>query len=101
LFHGFWLSLLSSLQVHERVLVAGGAAGFQFFVLLLFGNDDIVGVPASVDDGSKVTRGEVVEVRVSLLVRFDGVVPSLGVLRIDEPATFLLDVICIVHLHVG
>jgi hypothetical protein len=29
----------------------GGAVGFHFFTLLLPGNDDIVGVPASVDDG--------------------------------------------------
>jgi hypothetical protein len=100
-FHGFWLLLSSSLQVHGRVLVAGGAVGFHFFALVPSGNDDIAGVPASVDDGSKVTSGEVMEVSPSLLVRLDGTVPALGALRIDEPATFLLNVICVIHLHVG
>jgi hypothetical protein len=83
------------------VLVAGGAVGFYFFALLPSGNDDIVGVPASVDDGLKVTNGEVMEVTASLLVRLDGAVPTLGALRIDEPAMFLLDVIYVVHLDVG
>jgi hypothetical protein len=73
-------------------LVAGGAVGFHFFALLPSGNDDIAGVPTSVDDGSKVTCGEVVEVTASLLVHLDGTVPTLGALRIDEPAMFLLDV---------
>jgi hypothetical protein len=49
LFHDFRLALPSSLQVLERVLVAGGAVGFHFFALLPSGNDDIAGVPASVD----------------------------------------------------
>jgi hypothetical protein len=101
LFHGFRLALRSSLQVLKRVLVVGGAMGFHFFALLLPGNDDIAGVSTSVDDGSKVTHGEVVEVTASLLVHLDGTVPSLGALRIDEPAAFLLGVICVVHLDVG
>jgi hypothetical protein len=101
LFHDFWLALLSSPQVLGRVLVAGGAVGFHFFTLLLLDNDDIAGVPASVDDGSKITRGEVVEVTVSLLVRLDGAVPALSMLRIDEPMAFLLDIICVIHLGVG
>jgi hypothetical protein len=74
LFHGFWLALPSSLQVLERVLVVVGAVGFHFFALLLLGNDDIAGMPACVDDGSKVTRGELVEVTASLLVCLDGAV---------------------------
>jgi hypothetical protein len=83
------------------VLVACGAVVFHFFVLQLPSNDDIASIPANVDDGSKVTRGEVMEVTASLLVRFDSAVPALGALCIDEPTMFLLDVICIVHLGVG
>jgi hypothetical protein len=83
------------------VLVAGGAIGFHFFVLLPSGNDDIAGVPASVDDGSKVIRGEVVEVTASLLVRLDGAVPALGALRIDEPVALLRDLIFIFRPDVG
>jgi hypothetical protein len=75
--------------------------GFHFLALLLPSNDDITVVPASVDDGSKVTRGEVVEVTASLLVCLNGAVPALGALCIDEPAMFLLDVVCVVHLDVG
>jgi hypothetical protein len=101
LFHDFWLALPSSLQVVERVLMAGGAVGFHFFALLSPGNDDIACVLASVNDVSKVTHGEVVEVTTSLLVHLDGTVPALGALRIDEPAAFLLDVIIVVHLDVG
>jgi hypothetical protein len=74
---------------------------FHFFALLLPRDDDIAGVPASIDDGLKVTCGEVLEVTASLLVRLDSTVPVLGALRIDEPAAFLLDVICVVHLDVG
>jgi hypothetical protein len=82
-------------------LIAGGAVGFHFFALLLPGNDDIAGVPTSVDDGTEVAHGGVVEVTAPLLVRLDGAVPALGTLHIDEPAAFLLDVICIFHLDVG
>jgi hypothetical protein len=96
LFHGFWLALPSSLRVLERVLVAV----FHFSTLLLPDNDDIAGVPASVDDGSNVTRGEVMEVMASLLVGLDGSVSTLGVLRIDEPAAFPFDLIFIFHLHI-
>jgi hypothetical protein len=63
------------------VLVAGGVVGFHFFTLLPPGNDDIVGIPASVDDSSKVARGVVVEVTTPLLVLPDYAVPALGVLR--------------------
>jgi hypothetical protein len=98
---GFWLALPSSLQVVERVLVAGGAVGFHFFALLPPGSDDIAGVLASIDDGTKVAHGGVVEVTAPLLVRLDGAVPALGTLRIDEPMVFLLDVICVFHLDVG
>jgi threonine/homoserine/homoserine lactone efflux protein len=101
LFHGFWLELPSSLQVDERVLIAGGAVGFHFYVLLPPGNDDIAGVPTSMDDGMKVARGVVVEITTPLLVHLDGAVPVLGALHDDEPAAFLLDVICIVYLDVG
>jgi hypothetical protein len=62
LFPSFWLALSSSLQVVGRELIAGGAVGFHFFTLLLPGNDDIAGIPASVDDGVKVARGGVVKV---------------------------------------
>jgi hypothetical protein len=70
-------------------------------MLLLRGNDDIAGISASVDDGTKVARGGVVEVTAPLLVCLDGAVPALSALRIDEPAVFLLDVICVFHLDVG
>jgi hypothetical protein len=94
LFPSFSLTLLSYLQVVKRELIASGAVGFHFFMLLLPGNDDIAGVPASVVDGRKVARGGVVEVTAPLLVCLDGVVPVLGAHRIDEPVVFLLDVIC-------
>jgi hypothetical protein len=55
LFHSFRLALLSSLQVIKRVLIAGGVVCFHFFTLLPPGNDDVGGVPASIDDGTKVT----------------------------------------------
>jgi hypothetical protein len=64
-------------------------------------NDDIASVPTSVDDGVKVASGGVVEVAAPLLVRVDGAMPVLGVLHIDEPTAFLLDVICIFYLDVG
>jgi hypothetical protein len=101
LFPTFWLAVLSCLQVVERELIASEAVGFHFFKLLLPGKDDIAGVPASVDDGTKVARGGVVEITTPLLVHLDGTVPALGTLRIDEPAMFLLDVICVFHLDVG
>jgi hypothetical protein len=75
----------------------GGAVGFHFFALLLPGNDDIVGVPARVDDSAEVARGGVVKVAAPLLVRLDRAVPAFGALRIDEPTTFLLDVIYVFH----
>jgi hypothetical protein len=62
LFSNFWLVLLSCLQVVERDLIVGGAVGFHFFMLLLLGNDDIVSVPASVDDSPEIARGGVIEV---------------------------------------
>jgi hypothetical protein len=34
-----------------RELIVGGAIGFHFFTLLLPGNDDVAGIPSSVDDG--------------------------------------------------
>jgi hypothetical protein len=101
LFPNFWLALLSSLQVVERELIADGVLGFHFFTLLLPGNDDIAGVPSSVDDGTKVTRGGVVEVTTPLPVHLDGMVPALGALCIDELVAYLLDVICVFHLDVG
>jgi hypothetical protein len=42
-----------------------------------------------------------VEVTAPLLVHLDCAVPALGALRIDDPAAFLLDVICVFHLDVG
>jgi hypothetical protein len=57
LFSDFLLALPSCLQVVERELIVGGAVGFHFFALLLPGNDDIAGVPASVDDSAEVVRG--------------------------------------------
>jgi hypothetical protein len=40
------------------------------------------------------------EVATPLLVRLDYAVPAFGVLRIDEPTVFLLDVICVFYLDV-
>jgi hypothetical protein len=97
----FWVVLLSCLQVVKRELIVGGAVGFHFFTLQLLGNDDITGVPASVDDGAKVARGGVVEVAAPLQVRLHRAVLALGVLRIDEPTAFLLDVIYVFYLDVG
>jgi hypothetical protein len=96
----FWLALPSCLQVVERELTVDRAVGFHFFTLLLPGNDDIADVQASVDDSAVVACGGVVEVAAPRLVRLDCVVASLGVLRIDEPTTFLLDVIYIFYLDV-
>jgi hypothetical protein len=101
LFPSFRLALPSCLQVVERELIAGGAIGFHFFAFVLPGSDDIAGVPASVDDGTKITHGGVVEVTAPLLVHLDCEVSALGALRIDEPVAFLLDIICIFHLDVG
>jgi hypothetical protein len=99
LFPSFWLALSSCLQVVERELIVGGAVGFHFFTLLLRGNDDIAGVPASIDDGAKVARGGVMEVSAPLLVHLNRAVPAFGTLRIDEPMAFLLDVICVFYLY--
>jgi hypothetical protein len=101
LFPSFWLALPSCLQVVKRELIAGGAVGFHFFALLLPGNDDIAGVPASIDGGAKVTCGGIVEVAAPLLVHLDHTVLTLGALCIDEPTVFLLDVICVFCLDVG
>jgi hypothetical protein len=84
----------------KRELIVGGAVGFHFFALLLPGNDDIAGVPASVDDSAEVARGGVVDVPAPLLVRLDRAVPAFGALHIDEPTVFLLDVICVLYLDV-
>jgi hypothetical protein len=92
LFPSFWLALPSCLQVVERELIACGAVGFHFFMLLLRGNDDIAGVPTKIDDGMNVACGGVVEVATPLLVRLD---------RAEEPTAFLLDVICIFCLDAG
>jgi hypothetical protein len=100
-FPSFWLALSSCLQVVERELIAGGVVGFHFFALLLPSNYDIAGITASVDDGTKVARGGVLEVTAPLVVHLDGAVPALGALRIDEPAALLLGVICVFHLNVG
>jgi hypothetical protein len=100
LFHSFWLALSSCLQVVERELIVGGAVGFHFFTLLLPGNDDIAGIPANVDGGTKVAHGGVVEVAALLLVRLDHTVPAFGAVRIAEPTAFLLDVICVFTLDV-
>jgi hypothetical protein len=67
----------------------------------LLGSDDIVDVPASVDDGTKVTRGGVVEVTAPCWFVSTAAVPALGALSIDGPTAFLLDVICVCCLDVG
>jgi hypothetical protein len=100
LFPSFWLALPSCLKIVERQLIVGGVVGFHFFMLLLPGNDDIAGVPTSVDDSVKVARGGDVEVAAPLLVHLNHTVPTLGTLRINEPTMFLLDVICIFYLDV-
>jgi hypothetical protein len=91
---------MSFLQAVERELIAAGAVGFHFFAFLLLGSDDIASVPASVDDGMKVTCGGVMEVTAPLLVLLDYAVSAFGALRIDEPMAFLLDVICVFCLDV-
>jgi hypothetical protein len=101
LFPSFWFALPSSLQVVVRDLIVGGVVCFRFFTLLLPGNDDIAGVPASFNDGTKVARGGVMEVAAPLLIRLDRVVPALGLFHIDEPTTFLLDVIYVFYLDAG
>jgi hypothetical protein len=58
-----------------------------------------MGAPASVDK-VKVARGGVLEVAAPLLVRLDRAVPAFGALHIDEPTTFLLDVVCVFYLDV-
>jgi hypothetical protein len=93
--------LSSCLQVVDRDLIMGGAVGFHFFTLLLPGNDDIASVPSSIDDGTKVTRGEVVEVPAPLLVCLDRPVPALGALRVDDLMAFLLDIIYVFYLDAG
>jgi hypothetical protein len=69
-------------------------------MLLLLGNDDIVSVPANIDDGAKVVHGGVVEVASPPLVCLDRAVPAFTALLIDELTVFLLDVICVFYLDV-
>jgi hypothetical protein len=95
LFPSFWLALPSCLQVVERELIVGGAVGFHFFTLLLPRNDDIAGIPTSVDDSAEVARGGVVEVAAPLLVHLDRVLPAFDAFRIDEPTAF-----CVFYLNV-
>ncbi|RLM64679.1 hypothetical protein C2845_PM16G02110 [Panicum miliaceum] len=96
-----YMEMANRHMVVERELIAGGAVGFHFFALLLPGNDDIAGVPTSVDDGAKVARGGVMEVAAPLLIRLDRAMLALGALCIDEPTVFLLDVICVFCLDAG
>jgi hypothetical protein len=100
LFPSFWIALPSCLQVVKRELIVGGAVGFHFFMLLLPGNDDIAGVPASIDDSAEVTHEGVVEVAAPLLVRLNYAMPAFGALHVDELTTFLLDVIYAFYLDV-
>jgi hypothetical protein len=59
LFPDFWLALPSCIQVIEGDLIVGGSVGFDLFALLPLGNDNIAGIPTSVDDGAEVARGAV------------------------------------------
>jgi hypothetical protein len=75
LFPDFWLALPSCTQIVERDMIVGGAVGLHLIALLLRGDDDVVGVPADIDDSAEVTCGKVVEVALPLLVLLDYAVP--------------------------
>jgi hypothetical protein len=91
--------LPSCVQVIEGDLIVGGAVGFDLFVLLPPGNDDVAGVLANVDDGAEVARGAVEEVALPRLVHLDHAVLAFNALCVDDFAAFLLDIICIFYFH--
>jgi hypothetical protein len=98
LFPCFWLALPSYIQVVEEYVIVGGAVDFHFFALLLPGDDDVAGIPASIDDGAEVSRGTIIEVALPSLVLLDHAVPTFSALCVPELAAFFLDVVFIFYL---
>jgi hypothetical protein len=79
-------------------MIVGGAVGLHLVALLLLGDDDVVGVPADVDDSAEVTHVGDVEVALPLLVLLDYAVPAFGALCVPELAVLLLSAVSIFYL---
>lgn len=75
----------------RRNVVVGGAVSLHFCVLLLLGNDDVVSVPADVDDVVEIGRRKVIEVARLLLLC--SALPSFGAFGVLEPATLRLGIV--------
>jgi hypothetical protein len=81
-------------------MIVGGAVGLHLIALLLLGNDEVAGIPASIDDSADVACGAVLRVATPPLVHLNCAVPAFSALRIDELTAFLVDVICIFCLDI-
>jgi hypothetical protein len=62
------------------------------------GDDDIAGIPATIDDGAEVAHGTIIEVALPPLVLLNHAVPTFCALCVPELAVFLLDVVFIFYL---
>jgi hypothetical protein len=80
-------------------VVVGGAIGLHFCILLLSGNDDVVSVPANVDDIVEVGCGEVEEIARLLLQLLHHALPPFGMFGVPKFVALLLSVILIFYLH--
>jgi hypothetical protein len=80
-------------------MIVGGAVGLHLIALLLPGNDDVVGVPADIDDNAEVACGAVVEVARLMLVLYWYVPPTCGMLGVPKLMPLFLDVIFIFDLR--
>lgn len=72
-------------------VIVGGAVIFHFHTFLLFGNDDIECIKASVDDMAEVVHGEVVEIAGLMPLLIYHVLPALSEFGLPKPAAFPLN----------
>jgi hypothetical protein len=80
-------------------VVVGGTVGFYLDTLLLSGDDDIMSVPADVDDVAEISRGEVVEVAGLVLLSLQCALPALGMFGVSKPTSLFLNVVFIFNPH--
>jgi hypothetical protein len=99
LFPDFLLVFPSCTQVVKRDMIVGGLVGLHLVTLLLLGDDDVVGVPAGVDDSAKVACGVVVEAAKLVLVLFWYALPVRGTLSVPKLMPLFLDIVFIFDLR--
>jgi hypothetical protein len=82
-----------------RDVEIGGTIGFYLDMLLLSGDDNIVSVPANINDVVEIGHREVVEVAGLVLLSLRCAFPALGAFGVSEPASLFLNIVFIFHLH--